>query len=92
MPMYVGKIKKESIIHFLHGYDCGRHPESNICKTIALHIEKRYKITQRNLGWPYQIELLKKKRKSTWIKTFKTIIEEILEETEPEDREEFKKP
>ena len=85
LPMFVGKVRKNNIIHFLHGYDCGRYPNSNICDIIADYIEDYYKISRKSLGWPYQIELLRKKRKSTWIKVFKTLIEEIIESTEQRD-------
>jgi hypothetical protein len=77
--MYIPKENETNIVSFVTGYQSGA-PMCNFTDAIILFIEKKFRIAGRATGWPGQIELLSRKRGSSWVQTFKQVALQFIVE------------
>ena len=54
--MYIGKVSKESVISFIHGYEIGTEEKCNISGSISDLLSNEFNIEKMATGWIGQIE------------------------------------
>lgn len=76
--MFVNPINEQTILSFLTGYEMGTKGKYRFTYMLKDTLETKYRIAWGSRGLPEQIEKLAKKRKDTWVQTFKKVAMEIL--------------
>ncbi len=76
--MFVQPINEHTILSFLYGYEMGTKGKYQFTRMLKDILEKKYRIAWGSRGLPEQIEKLAKKRKDTWVLTFKKVAMEVL--------------
>ncbi|WP_025665520.1 hypothetical protein [Aquimarina megaterium] len=72
--MYIGKVSKESIISFIHGYEIGTEGKCKISGLISDLLFNEFGIKKMATGWNGQIEEYSKQRNQDWTISFRQLI------------------
>ena len=76
--MFIGKVSKESIISFIHGYEIGTEGKCNISNLISELLTNEFDIKKMATGWNGQIEEYSKERNQNWILSFRQLTLKIF--------------
>ncbi|MBT28592.1 MAG: hypothetical protein CMO01_02945 [Thalassobius sp.] len=76
--MYISKREREHVVAFIHGMEIGSQCQFKLTERLSEWMESNHGITNRALGWPYQIEVYAEKKSIDWFDGFKEIVEELL--------------
>ncbi|MEM9671254.1 MAG: hypothetical protein ACFB15_10430 [Cyclobacteriaceae bacterium] len=76
--MYINDLDKETVIAFVHGLEIGSNKTLNLSDKLSNLVEQKYRIKNRALGWPYQVQKYAEKRDLEWFTGFKELVDELL--------------
>ncbi len=76
--MYLAEVNKDRIIAFITGYEIGAETNPQFTTELIKYLEEEHHIPFRALGWPYQIQQLANKRRTSWVAAFKAVSLELL--------------
>jgi hypothetical protein len=78
-PMYIGEqVDQRTMMSFLHGYEMGRKNKCKFLETAKDLLIQKYKVSYPSTGIVGQIDKLSKKRKLSWVVTFKQLALEVI--------------
>lgn len=79
MPMYLYEVNRDSIVNFIHGFECGAN-SNNLTENISNRLEVTHKIKKFSMGWPNQLERYSENNSKTWTESFQEILIEVIRE------------
>lgn len=63
----------------MHGFEAGAGIDCIWSNLLSKHLESKYKVRKKALGWPYQVQVFADKKSMDWVLTFKQLMIEVIE-------------